>query len=203
MLFPVAPSKIVTDNEFENKYYTLIDSSRVSVAGGGGLRRFSFDLLLPMTKYPFATYESGFKDAQYYVEHLERMGKKKEAVDFELYRSYENSGVMYLTNVKVLPEKIVITEDASNGRDFWASVVLREYRSVETKIVSDKNSTYQNRADNYTMPDEYVVKKGDSLWTISKTVFGNGAKYTYLASINGIKSPYTIYAGQKLRLRED
>jgi lipoprotein NlpD len=44
----------------------------------------------------------------------------------------------------------------------------------------------------------YVVRKGDSLYSIA---FRYGLDYKSLARINGVRSPYTIYAGQSIRLR--
>ncbi len=202
ILFPVAPPKIVTETEFENKTYTLIDGSRVNQPGGSGLKKFSFELLLPMSRYPFAQYEAGFCDAEYYIEHLRRIGAEKKDVSFDVYKTYESSGITYLTSVRVLPEKIVITEDAENGQDVKAEIVLREYRSVETKLAQAKQNSYSMRSDSYEVPETYTVKKGDSLWLISKKLFGDGAKYKVLAELNSIKPPYTIYVGQKLKVRE-
>ncbi|MBQ8002919.1 MAG: LysM peptidoglycan-binding domain-containing protein [Clostridia bacterium] len=202
ILFPVAPSRIVSETEFENKTYTLIDGSRVNRPGGKGLRKFSFELLLPMSKYPFAQYEEQFYDAEYYVEQLRRIGSENRDVKFDVYRTYHNSGATYLTSVSVLCEKIVITEDAENGEDIRAQLVLREHRSVETKLAERKKSSYETREDGYTAPETYTVKKGDSLWLISKKLYGDGAKYTYLAALNGITKPYTIYPGQVLKVRE-
>ena len=45
-------------------------------------------------------------------------------------------------------------------------------------------------------PSYYKVKKGDTLYSIS---FRYGVDYKTLAKRNNIKSPYTIYIGQKLR----
>jgi len=44
----------------------------------------------------------------------------------------------------------------------------------------------------------YLVKKGDSLYSIA---FRYGLDYKSLARINGVGPPYTIYAGQPIRLR--
>jgi lipoprotein NlpD len=45
-------------------------------------------------------------------------------------------------------------------------------------------------------PSSYTVKKGDTLYSIS---WRYGMDYKDVARINGIRSPYTIYVGQKLR----
>ncbi len=47
-------------------------------------------------------------------------------------------------------------------------------------------------------PKYTTVKKGDTLYSIG---FSRSIDYKYLAKINGIKPPYNIYPGQKLRLQ--
>jgi lipoprotein NlpD len=49
-----------------------------------------------------------------------------------------------------------------------------------------------------TPPKVYTVKKGDTLYSVS---WRYGQDYKTLAKVNGIKSPYTIYVGQKLRFK--
>lgn len=46
--------------------------------------------------------------------------------------------------------------------------------------------------------DVHVVRRGDTLYSIA---WQNGLGYRQLASMNGIRPPYTIYAGQRLRVR--
>lgn len=202
VLFPVAPGKIVFETETDNKMYSLVDGSWVNQSGGCTLKRISFELMLPMREYPFAYYEVNYYDGEYYVEHLNRIAQNNVPVDFDLYRSYPGSDSMYLTSMKVLAEKISVIEDAHNAPDIVVSVVLREYRGVETKIATEKNDVQPERVNNYEMPDMYTVQKGDSLWLISKRFYGDGAKYKLLAELNSIKKPYTIYEGQKLKLKE-
>ncbi|AFJ02526.1 Lipoprotein NlpD [Methylophaga frappieri] len=47
-------------------------------------------------------------------------------------------------------------------------------------------------------PLSYSVKRGDTLYSIS---FRYGMDWRELARVNGIRSPYTIYVGQKLKFR--
>ncbi len=47
-------------------------------------------------------------------------------------------------------------------------------------------------------PKYTTVKKGDTLYSIG---FSRSIDYKFLAKINGIKPPYNIYPGQKLRLQ--
>lgn len=46
----------------------------------------------------------------------------------------------------------------------------------------------------------YKIKKGDTLWSIAKRVYGDGSKYKELAEMNGISNPNKIYAGATLSL---
>lgn len=47
-------------------------------------------------------------------------------------------------------------------------------------------------------PNSYTVRKGDTLYSIS---FRYGMDYRDVARINGIRPPYTIYVGQKIKFR--
>ncbi len=51
-------------------------------------------------------------------------------------------------------------------------------------------------------PTEYVVQKGDYLWKISKTVWGEGKKwlFIYTANQDTIKDPNLVFIGQKLAI---
>lgn len=203
VLFPVAPERIVTETKNKNTVYSLIDGSFVLAPGGKELRRISFDLLLPMSEYPFALYQSGFVHGGWFVDELNRIAAENKPVWFDVYRSFPDMKKTYLTNMLVVPEEITIVEDAKNGMDMVAKVVLREYRSVETLFAAEKvKNDYTRRENNLEVAYTYEVKSGDSLWLIAKKMLGDGAKYSYLAEINGIKPPYVIYTGQVIKLRE-
>ena len=47
----------------------------------------------------------------------------------------------------------------------------------------------------------HTVSSGDQLWAIAEKYYGNGTKYKEIAKLNNIKSPYTIYPGQKLKIK--
>ena len=49
-------------------------------------------------------------------------------------------------------------------------------------------------------PKTYTVKAGDTPWGLAVKFLGDGNRYKELMDLNGIKSPYTIYAGQVLKL---
>jgi len=73
-----------------------------------------------------------------------------------------------------------------------------------TKIVNDTGWTRWFKCPFIDYVEEkmdvYVVQKGDSLWSIAKALLGDGKRYLELAKLNGISTPYTIYAGQVLSI---
>lgn len=57
----------------------------------------------------------------------------------------------------------------------------------------------QNIKENIGL-DEYVVKKGDSLWKIAEMKYNDGYKWSQIAKENNLKNPGSIEIGQKLVL---
>lgn len=47
-------------------------------------------------------------------------------------------------------------------------------------------------------PELYVVKSGDSLWSIAEKTLGDGSRYPEIAKINGLSTDAVIHAGQTL-----
>lgn len=45
---------------------------------------------------------------------------------------------------------------------------------------------------------EYMVKSGDSPWSIAQKQLGDGTRYREIERLNGLSGSYNIYAGQKL-----
>jgi nucleoid-associated protein YgaU len=49
-------------------------------------------------------------------------------------------------------------------------------------------------------PEYYIVRKGDSLWTISRRVYGNPTQWSAIAQANALLHPYKLRIGQRLKL---
>jgi nucleoid-associated protein YgaU len=48
--------------------------------------------------------------------------------------------------------------------------------------------------------ETYVVRDNDSLWSIARKVYGNGAEWTKIVAANPGLTPQKLYVGMKLRL---
>lgn len=86
----------------------------------------------------------------------------------------------------------VIAGKYGNGAARTAALKVVGYTAAEIKKIQEKvNSLMQPKTVTYT------VKKGDTLSAIAAKY---DTTYQALAKKNGIKSPYTIYPGQKIKI---
>lgn len=213
MLCPIAPSKLQLKIGNKNKTMTLIGEGEVNILKQAGLTDVSFDLLLPNVNYPFATYKSGFKTANYFLNELEKLKTDRKPFQFIVTRLLPNGKMLFDTDMKVSLESYEIKEDAKQGFDVVVSIKLKQYREFGTKTCNvtfastkPKVSVQTTRpANNSPAPSAnktYTVVKGDCLWNIAKKFYGNGSKYTviYNANKDKIKNPNLIYPGQVLTI---
>lgn len=211
ILCPVAPSKVETKVNGQNKTMTLINEGEINILKMSGLTDISFDILLPNVQYPFATYKSGFRNAKYFLDTLEDFKGNKKPFQFVVTRTLPNGKILFDTNMKVSLEDYTILEDAGEGFDVVVSVKLKQYREYGTKTCNikfadskPKVATQKKReTDNAPgLPTTYKVVSGDCLWNIAKKYYGNGSKYTliYNANKGKIKNPNLIYPGQVLTI---
>ena len=100
-----------------------------------------------------------------------------------------------------------------NGLYFWCASQVPAYNVAEfvaqsafgTPITSPGHKTSPSTSSHYTSPSNnsqsYTVQKGDTLSGIAQKICGNANDWPYIAQVNNLHSPYTIYPGQKLIVR--
>ncbi|MGX4600408.1 LysM peptidoglycan-binding domain-containing protein [Faecalimicrobium sp. JNUCC 81] len=221
LLLPIAPSKLDLKINNKNKTVDLINHGEVNISKKAGLTDITFDARIPHSKYPFATYKEEFKNAQYFLDEIEKL-KNGNPFQFIVSRTSPSGTILFHTNMKVTIEEYSITEDAEDNSDITIPIKLKQYRDYATKkiVVSKPDNGSQNpsgtvdnkRPDSNQKPSNktYKVKKGDSLWSICKSQLGNGSKYPEIYKLNKElmdsynkkykTSKYTIYPNQVLRL---
>lgn len=203
VLFPITPAKLTVKVSGNNKTLTLANEGDMSILRYPSLTQISFDLILPMIDtYSFA---NSTETPDYYLEKFEQIISSRSPVRFIVSRVSPSGSLLYDTNMNVSLESYTVTEDAKNGLDVTVSITLKQYISYATKYVtitevSDTQTTVstQTTRDTSSAPTTktHKVVAGDTLWAIAKAQYGNGAKYTDIASANNIKNPNLIYVGQ-------
>lgn len=207
VLLPVTPSKLDIKINNNNKTYDLINEGEVNVIKKAGLTDIDFDVLLPSTKYPFATYDGLFKKPDYYLNFLERLKKSNAPFQFIVTRTLPNGKVLFNTNIKVSLEDYKIKEDAGEGMDVIVSISLKQYKSYGTKKVKIKKKKAKKSKSRFFIIKAigiYVVKKSDTLKTISKKVYGKSSEWKRIYNANKKKMPnsYKLKVGTKLTIPE-
>ena len=215
MLCPLAPEKLQVKISNKNKTLVLIDDGEINLLKKAGLTEVTFDLLLPNVRYPFATYTSGFKKANYYLEKLEELKTSQEPFKLKIIRRFPDGKMIFDTNMKVSLEDYSPQDDAKIGFDVKVSVKLKQYRDYSTKTCNIQFASSKpkiaapqpaRQTENSPAPKvenkTYTVVRGDCLWNIAKKFYGNGSQYTkiYNANTDKIKNPNLIYPGQVLTI---
>ncbi len=208
LLLPVPPESIQTKIQNQNSTVTLINEEEYNFLKSPGLTEISFDILLPAFKYPFAVYENGFKDQKYFLDELKKLKLDKKPFKFRVSRELPDGKGLYDTEFEnVSLEEYTIKEEAGNGFDLTVSIELKEYNPNKTStsdISEDGTVTEEKHREESSLApsadnQNYAVKSGDSLWALAKRYYGDGSKYSLIASANpDITNPNLIYPGQVL-----
>lgn len=208
LVFPVAPEKLETKINNGNETMRLISGLEINIPKLPGLTEYSFTLLLPAAKYPFAYYPQGFQPPDYYLKKLETVKREKTPFLFRMQRQFPGGKESYNTEMTVLLEDYQITDDVNQGFDVTVDVNLKEYREYQTGGVTITETALGGLAT--AMPQKqrpskapaatHTVKPGETLWSICKTELGDGSRYSEIAKKNGIANPNEIIPGQVIRL---
>lgn len=214
---PVPPSKLEIKTKSRNKTIDLLNDGEVSVLKEGGLAEISFTALLPRYKLPFSS--PAHLDPSIYLTLFELYKSEKQVFQFIVVRTLPNFLPLKPTNIKCTLEDFTVIEDASNGLDVTVNITLKQYKEARLKTVTviDKIATVLSVAGSVmatasvsiprskeTAPKNktYTVKKGDTLYNISKKELGDGSRWKEIYNLNKdkIKNPDLIYPDQKLTL---
>ena len=111
----------------------------------------------------------------------------------------------------ILKNAVITSFDTSHPNTIYGgcsfAMEITEIRVAKTPLVNKSNQktksgTQQVVKKSNTTTKTYTVKKGDTLWAIAKTYYGNGASYPKIAEANKdkIKNPDLIQIGWVLKI---
>ncbi len=211
-LLPVAPPKLQVKINNNNDTVTLIDEGEINILKKAGLTDIEFECRIPQEVYPFAVYKEGFKGADYFIGCFEALKVGRRPFQFIVCRRRPSGTKLFDTNIKVSMEEYGITEDAKNGFDLMVKIKLKQWKEYGTKVVQlsfdeeGAKADIEQQRETTAAPEAgqtYTVKKGDCLWSIAKSLYGSGAKYSVIYDANKSViggNPNRIYPGQVLTI---
>lgn len=198
--FPVAPSTINISQSGKNQTIDLINDMEVSIVKLPALREVSFEVELPYKARNYSIYENGFRMANYYIKIIKSYMDNRTPINFTIVRQLPNQNLLHQTSFLVTLESYTTKDVSEKGFDIYVSISLKEYKRFETKkvttykdgssvLINAENNRDATSSPNPTTPISYVVKSGDTLWDIAKKYYGDGSKYTVIATENNISNP--------------
>lgn len=169
---------------------------------------------------------------EHYFNMFANAKQNKQPVRFSIVRQLPDGTFTWGTGVSKTNEDNLFSiedletnESVDNGDDVIVTFKLKKYKpygviksKIKTETPTSTSTSNTNRSDEAnpnsgTANKEYVVKKGDCLWTIAKKHYGNGAKWNKIYDANktiiedtakkhrggkGSSNGHWIYPGTKL-----
>lgn len=148
------------------------------------------ELSQKMLTYPPRSCGAGVKWVYSYGKRAGRIVKTPKPGDIMILKTADGKGWRHVAIVETVGKDMIHTlEGNSDNR------VRRWTYAPNEKSIAGYLRPRWDLAD--VEPERYTVKKGDSLWKISKRYYGTGWKYAVIAKANGIKGN-RILPGQVL-----
>ena len=206
-LLPLTPQEIKISSENKNNTIMLINQGEFNILKKEGLKKISFEFILPAYKYPFVNNSLGFKNPKEYIAKLERLKMKKMPFQFIIVRKYPTGKSYYNTNIKVSLENYEIKDTVEEFMDVVVSVELKEYKDPRMTVLEkleDEMGAYITMPRGITkiIDKVYTTKAGEFLWQIVRQQTGGLNRLGEIMNTNGIewlneKLPEVIRIGNK------
>lgn len=198
LTFPILPEEINVECGTRFQSYDIMNIGEIKVPLGEQLTCFSWNGIFPGQQRQMSlvnkprSYIKVFHDPhkiQTWLSFCRVEGRK-------LYLDIKNTPVKH----QVYLESYSVRYSGGYG-DYNYSIKL--VHAKELKISTDENLGTQPSEEKRPSKEKqtsYAVKSGDSLWEISKQIFGDGTRYNEIAKLNNISNPSRINPGQVLIL---
>lgn len=181
---PVLPEKFNVSIGSKNTSVDVVGLGEITIKQSRPSYQFSFSSFFPARTFPGISNVPLTPPIQC-VERIKTWISGKKPVHLII----TDVGV----NVYCTIEKFSYYEEGGDVGTLHYSLTLKEYREVTirkvrietteevTQAVVDRTET---RVDNTVPPKTYTVQRGDCLWNIAKTCYGDGSLYTKLYEAN-------------------
>lgn len=197
IILPIAPEEIEVTVPGNTESVDIIGIGEVKILHKPGLSTFVIDSFIPDDE-----------DGEDFIDAVNSWMESGKPGDF-------NAGDIGL-NMNVAIEDFTYSRRAGEEDRVYYTLSLTEYRPYGARIIAQPQEPTSDtgevsatvmeepRVDNSEpVQSTYTVKSGNSLWSISKSLSGNGANWKALYEVNREvigNNPDRIYPGQILTI---
>nr|DAK32846.1 MAG TPA: tail assembly protein [Caudoviricetes sp.] len=209
---PIPPKSLDITVSNKNETIDLLQTGEVTIPKPLGLTEYSFEILLPNSKYPFnQSILEKSKKAEYYAKKIVNMKSAGNPVKFTVVRMKPNGEMLSMVTERVTIEDLETKEDHDYGFDMYISIKLRQWRDYGTKklvIEENKDGTANASVKTERPTDKVPAKEVKSpngfnkatLQRVVKQQFGNTNNLFKIAALNKIGVPCYLGATQALSM---
>lgn len=129
---PFAPPSMRLSWPGRNETIDLINDGEANIPRAPGLQQIEFEARIPNEAYSFATYPTGWIDADRFRALLESLHGGKQPFRFIASRAM-GSKLLFDTNLMVTLESWDMNEDWEEGFDAIFPITLKAYKAFATK----------------------------------------------------------------------
>lgn len=194
---PVLPANFEATPSQQNTSININALGEINLLGKKGLKILPLSSFFPNQEYGFVQYKD-FPKPYECVELIESW------MDNPVHVTITGTNINGLFTIESFP----YSEQDGTG-DVYYTIELKAYR--KPKIIPPKNKPNKNstkiqpastkRTAKTVKTTTYIVKSGDSLYSIARKLTGDGTNCYAIANQNNISNPNLIKAGQKLVIK--
>jgi LysM repeat protein len=209
-VLPVTPTEIKKSKSASVSSIALLNYGAVTSNSNRDLEQIQFSSFFPSKEYEFVKdniQQHNHKMTPYDSYRHKTLLKPEEYI--QQFQTLVNTGKPFSINIDTLVpiwkyyvvKNFQYSLDDGSG-DINYTMTLLEYRTPNIVKSETKSTTEgQNRESKLPQPEIYVVKKGDTLWGISKRFTGNGMNWKKIAKDNGVDNPRLLQIGKELKIQ--
>ena len=209
---PIPPKSLDIAYSNKNETIDLLQTGEVTIPKPLGLTEYSFEIILPNSKYPFnQSILEKSKKAEHYLKKIHGMKTAGSPVKFTVVRMKPTGEMLSMITERVTIENIVTKEDHDYGFDVYLTVTLKQWRDYGTKkLVVDENkdgtanAAVKTERPTNKVPDKEVTSPNgfnkSTLQRVVKQQFGNTNNLFKIAALNKIGVPCYLGATQAISM---
>ncbi|MEF9952194.1 MAG: LysM peptidoglycan-binding domain-containing protein [Clostridium sp.] len=200
---PVLPEEIEVKKDGNNETINIVNLGEVSIINKPKLADIEFECHFPLHEAPYLATDK-LMPPSYYVKKIEKWRDEEKPIRVILVGSPLEINQLY--SIENFNKK----EVGGEVGDIYYLIHLKEYAAGVVKKVKIVNTSSDKKATSKPKPSRpntskpkvktHTVRKGDTLWGISKRYLGKGSRFDEIAKLNNIKNPNIIRVGQIIKI---